>query len=323
MKDGEGMDMNKTLKRLAVFTGVTLTTMHVFNRLSTYIATADNLLEEDEYAFYEWKYGKIAYKKKGSGSPLLLIHNFNVFSSSHEWDRIIDCFSKTNTVYSIDLLGCGCSDRPILTYTNFLYVQLLTDFIKDVIGEKADVIVSRDSSSFVLMTCANDETLIDRIIMINPQNLVSLAKVPSKQSKLLKSILYMPVIGTFIYNMKTRKDIINERFTTAYFYNQNKVNEKDVLACFESSHRNKSHSKYVYACQKLGYTNANISFCLSKLKNKITIIIGNDNPENTLSANQYQNQIPEIEIVGIDHAKMLPHIEKSEEFIETVKNILN
>lgn len=40
-------------------------------------------------------------------------------------------------------------------------------------------------------------------------------------------------------------------------------------------------------------------------------------------ANQYQNQIPEIEIVGIDHTKMLPHIEKSEEFIETVKNILN
>ena len=237
-------------------------------------------------------------------------------------NKIIDHFSATNTVYSIDLLGCGCSERPILTYTNFLYVQLLTDFIKNVIGEKTDVIVSRDSSPFVLMTCANDDTLIDRIIMINPQSLVSLAKVPSKQSKLLKNILYMPVIGTFIYNIKTRKSIIYERFTSAYFYNQNKVNEKDILGCFESSHRNKSHSKYVYACQKLGYTNANISFCLGKLKNKITIIIGNDNPENILSANQYQNQIPEIEIIGIDHAKMLPHVEKSDEFIEIVKPLL-
>ena len=66
-----------------------------------------------------------------------------------------------------------------------------------------------------------DDTLIDRIIMINPQSLVSLAKVPSKQSKLLKNILYMPVIGTFLYNIKTRKSIIYERFTSAYFYNQN------------------------------------------------------------------------------------------------------
>ena len=294
------MDKNKLLKRIAVFTGVSLTAMHVFNRISTYIATADNLLGADDYNVYDWKYGKISYKKKGAGTPLLLIHNFNVFSSSHEWNKIIDHFSATNTVYSIDLLGCGCSERPILTY----------------------VIVSRDSSPFVLMTCANDDTLIDRIIMINPQSLVSLAKVPSKQSKLLKNILYMPVIGTFIYNIKTRKSIIYERFTSAYFYNQNKVNEKDILGCFESSHRNKSHSKYVYACQKLGYTNANISFCLGKLKNKITIIIGNDNPENILSANQYQNQIPEIEIIGIDHAKMLPHVEKSDEFIEIVKPLL-
>ena len=297
------MDKNKLLKRIAVFTGVSLTAMHVFNRISTYIATADNLLGADDYNVYDWKYGKISYKKKGAGTPLLLIHNFNVFSSSHEWNKIIDHFSATNTVYSIDLLGCGCSERPILTYTNFLYVQLLTDFIKNVIGEKTDVIVSRDSSPFVLMTCANDDTLIDRIIMINPQSLVSLAKVPSKQSKLLKNILYMPVIGTFIYNIKTRKSIIYERFTSAYFYNQNKVNEKDILGCFESSHRN-------------------ISFCLGKLKNKITIIIGNDNPENILSANQYQNQIPEIEIIGIDHAKMLPHVEKSDEFIEIVKPLL-
>ena len=82
------MDKNKLLKRIAVFTGVSLTAMHVFNRISTYIATADNLLGADDYNVYDWKYGKISYKKKGAGTPLLLIHNFNVFSSSHEWNKI-------------------------------------------------------------------------------------------------------------------------------------------------------------------------------------------------------------------------------------------
>ena len=43
------MDKNKLLKRIAVFTGVSLTAMHVFNRISTYIATADNLLGADDY----------------------------------------------------------------------------------------------------------------------------------------------------------------------------------------------------------------------------------------------------------------------------------
>lgn len=316
------MDVKKTIKRTAIFTGITLGTMHVVNRFFAYIATADDYLKKDTLKYYDWKYGKISYTKKGSGDPILLVHNFNVYSSIHEWHNIVDELSKTNTVYCIDLLGCGCSERPALTYTNYLYVQLLTDFIKEVIKEKTNVIVSRDSSPFVLMACANDETIIDQVIMINPQNLVALAKVPTTQSKILKNIMYLPVIGTFIYNIKTRKDVITERFTSAYYYNQNKVDEKDILACFEAAHKEKSHSKYLYGCQISRYTNANITFCLKKLKNKITIIIGNDNPENMLSASQYQNLVPSIEIVGINHSKMLPHVEKSDEFISVVNSIL-
>ena len=60
------MDKNKLLlKRIAVFTGVSLTAMHVFNRISTYIATADNLLGADDYNVYDWKYGKFLIKERG------------------------------------------------------------------------------------------------------------------------------------------------------------------------------------------------------------------------------------------------------------------
>ena len=292
--------------------------MHVINRLFSYIATADNYLDEDKYQYYDWRFGKIAYKKKGTGSSILLVHNFDVCSSSHEWKNIESELAKTNTVYSIDLLGCGCSDHPILTYTNFLYVQLINDFIKNIIGEKTDVIVSGNSTPFVLMACANDETIINRIAMINPQNLVSLAKVPTKRTKLIKHILYTPIIGTFVYNMRINKRTIRQTFASVY-YDQNAISEKDILTCFEASHKEKTHSKYLYACQKSRFTNANILFCLNKLTNSIFIISGNANPENALIAGQYQNQLPSIEIVGIDNAKQLPHIEKADEVLEQIR----
>ena len=76
---------------------------------------------------------------------------------------------------------------------------------------------------------------------------------------------------------------------------------------------------YLYACKKSRFTNANILCCLSKLNNSIFIIVGNSNPENTLSANQYQNQLPSIEIVGINETKQLPHVEKPKEFIEQIR----
>lgn len=313
----------KKLGLIATFAGTVIGTMHIINKVFSYIATADDYLDENSYEYYNWRFGKIAYKKKGKGSPLLLVHNFDVCSSTDEWKNIENECAKTNTVYSIDLLGCGCSDHPVLTYTNFLYVQLITDFIKHVIGEKTDVIVSGDSSSFVLMTTANDENIINRIIMVNPQNLISLAKVPTKRTKLIKYLLFAPVIGTFIYNMKVNKRTISENFVFNCYYDQNTISEKDILTCFEASHKDKGRSKYLYACQKSRYTNANILFCLSKLNNSIFIIAGNGNPENILSANQYQNQLPSIEIIEINNTKQLPHVEKPDKFMEQVKILLS
>ena len=313
------MGWKKNLSFAAVFWGTAVGTMHIINRIFNYISTADDRLNEGSYNYYEWRFGKIAYKMKGNGYPLLLIHNLDVCSSSHEWKNIESELAKTYTVYSIDLLGCGCSDHPILTYTNFLYIQLITDFIKDVIGKKTDVIVSGDSSPFVLMACGNDNTIINKVAMINPQNLVSLANIPTKRTKTIKWLLSAPILGTFIYNMCVNKRTITQSFSASYYYDHNKVDEKDILTCFEASHRDKTHSKYLYACKKSRFTNANLLCCLSKLNNSIFVIVGNANPENLLSANQYQNQLPSIEIVEINEAKQLPHVEKPKEFIEQIQ----
>ena len=98
------------------------------------------------------------------------------------------------------MLGCGLSEKPNLTYTNYLYVQLLTDFIKNVIGEKTDIISTGHSASIALMTCANDDTVIDRILLINPESIIDASKTPKHYNKVLKYILCTPIIGTFIYN---------------------------------------------------------------------------------------------------------------------------
>ena len=62
--------------------------MHVINRVFTYIATADNRLDEASPKYYDWRFGKIAYRKRGTGSPVLLVHNFDTCSSMHEWSNI-------------------------------------------------------------------------------------------------------------------------------------------------------------------------------------------------------------------------------------------
>ena len=140
-----------------------------------------------------------------------------------EWNKLVKSLKKRNTVYTIDLLGCGHSEKPNLTYTNFLYVQLLTDFIKTIIGEKTDVIATGTSSSFVLMACANDDSLFDRIMMINPTNLSTLATIPTKRTKLLRYLLLTPLIGTFLYNILMSKRLSDQNFFEENFHNPEAV----------------------------------------------------------------------------------------------------
>lgn len=313
------MGWKKKLTTFLAIGGAATGIMHVVNRLVYYISTLDNLLYRKDENYYDWRFGRIFYTKKGNGSPILLIHDLNVTSSAYEWNKIVDTLAKTNTVYTLDLLGCGRSDKPNLTYTNYLYVQLITDFTKHIINDKTNVIATGESGTFVLMACANDYTIIDKIMLVNPQNLVTLSKIPTNRTKFLQYFISAPIIGTFFYNISINKRTIEEMFRTQYFYDQNKIDERSIITYFESLHRSNTHSKYLYASMKSRFTNANVLHCLNRLTNSIFIIVGNSNPENALTANQYQNHLPSIEIIGIDKTKHLPQMEKASDFIEQVK----
>lgn len=86
--------------------------------------------------YYHWKYGNIYYTKSGKGKPVLLIHDLDPTASSYEWKAVTKKLAENHTVYAIDLLGCGRSEKPNMTYTNYLYVQLMNEFISNVINEK-------------------------------------------------------------------------------------------------------------------------------------------------------------------------------------------
>lgn len=75
-----------------------------------------------------------------------------------------------------------------MTYTNYVYVQCICDFIKNVIGEKTDVIVSGYSGSFVIMACRNEEKLFNKIMMVNPVSPGVLKQMPTKKDKIFLQV---------------------------------------------------------------------------------------------------------------------------------------
>lgn len=268
-----------------------------------------NLLKTDRGRFFNWRYGNIFYTKQGKGTPLLLIHDLHPASSSCEWDKIVKHLAKHYTVYTLDLLGCGRSDKPNMTYSNFLYVQMITDFIKHVIGTKTDVISTGESSSFTLMACNMDSEYFNKIIIINPSDLSDLCKTPNKRKNALKFFIDLPIIGTLVYNLVYTERNIKNIFYKDYYYKDYTIPINILDSYYEASHLENSQGKYLLSSIKANYTNINIIHALKKINNSIYLIASKEKEDNEKIVNSYFSCNPSIESSYISGSKYLPQLE--------------
>ena len=160
--------MNKKITTALSLIGITVTSfisLSIINKAIEKLATSKELLDSKNKEIYHWRFGDISYSVSGEGKPVLLIHNLKEDSSSIEWNKIIPVLSRSHTVYAIDLLGCGLSERPSITYTSYLYTQLINDFIHNIIKKKTSVIATGKSASFILGACNDNEEAYDELII--------------------------------------------------------------------------------------------------------------------------------------------------------------
>ena len=131
--------MKKSTKRLLFVVGASVAAMYAYNKFVEITATNKNLLSDEGGDYFSFRDYNIFYTKTGSGSPILLIHDTDATACMEEYHKLVRRLERTHTVYCLDLLGCGRSDKPALEYTNYLYVELITAFVKEVIGNTTTV----------------------------------------------------------------------------------------------------------------------------------------------------------------------------------------
>lgn len=257
---------------------------------------------------YNWKFGAISYRKMGSGKPLLMIHDTFSGASSIEFERIANQLAKKNEVFLIDLLGYGFSERANITYTAYLYVQLINDFIHEVI-EKNDIsiITSGNSNIFALFASQQENGLINRCIMINPGDLRFTAMNPSKKDRTLKYIIEIPFIGTTIYNMLHSRRNYNKQFIIQ--------NNTDTLKYFienfyQNAHFDNANTRFPFASYFTNFLNLDVSETI-KNSNISLFIINSEEREiqPNIIAKQYTDLNPSIECVTVKQSSNFPHIE--------------
>lgn len=314
--------MKKKIVTISILTAASVAVIHVINRVHHFICTSRNALSSSQNLSYKWRFGNINYNRKGKGSPVLFIHDLTPGSSSYEFHRLINNLTDSHEVYTLDLLGYGLSDKPGITYTNNLYEQLVKEFVQNIIGKKTSIVATGNAVPFVIMACHNNPEFFDKMIFINPQSLYNQNQIPSKQTKLLKFIFEIPIIGTFIYNILNVKHSFEKDFKEEYFYDKSKIKENYILNYLEASQLYGYQAKYSFASYVGKYMNTNIIHALKEINHSILMIGGQEKQDIETILENYIYYNSSIETVYIPETKHLPQLEAPDKILEQINYFL-
>jgi len=82
--------------------------------------------------------GQVHYQEKGTGQPLLLLHQTRM--SSEEYSEVMPILARTNRVIAVDLLGHGNSDDPPPGFRIEDHAQALIHFLDALDIKEANVV---------------------------------------------------------------------------------------------------------------------------------------------------------------------------------------
>jgi pimeloyl-ACP methyl ester carboxylesterase len=199
-----------------------------------------------------------------------------------------------------------------------LYVELISDFIREVVGGRANVIASSLSASYVVRVADEHPELVNGLILNAPAAYDSYASRPGMAGAAFYGLLQSPVLGTSFYNVMASERSIRDYARRNLFYDYRRVTDRLVANLYASSHQ--AGAQHAIAAFLSGYLNADMRPAFSRLDQPVILVWGKQDlttPVSKADALLSLNSKAELEV--FDFCRMMPEQEHPERFNELVR----
>ncbi len=288
-----------------------------------------NANEPDESAlggearFFRWKHGRVFYKTSGaenSGPPLVFVHGVGAGASSFMWRKNFDDLAKDFRVFALDLLGFGFSDKPAAaSYSADLYVELITDFIREVSGYPVNVIGSSLGAAYAIRVADEHPELINSMILNGPAGSDALNRRPGMAGAAFYGLLQSPVLGTSFYNVMASERSIRDYARDNLFYDHHRVTDRLVANLYATSHQ--AGAQHAIAAFLSGYLNTDTQSPFSRLTQPVVLVWGKQDATTPLEKAYALLELnPRASLEVFDYCRMMPEQEQPERFNSLVRD---
>ena len=262
---------------------------------------------------YRWRGMDVAYTEAGDPSDpdLVLVHGINAAGSSGEYRHVFDRLAESYHVVAPDLPGFGRSDRPPLRYSASLYEDFCADFLGEF--DNPAVVASSLSSAYVGVA-AEGGADVSRLVCICPTS-----RGGPEPTQWLRELLRAPVVGTAAFNALASKPAIRYFNADHGYYDTSKVSAEWTDYEWRTAHQ--PNARFAPASFVSGYLNsdADLGATLARLDVPLTFVWGREADITPLKDGRELAEAADARLVVFDDAKLLPHVEFPDPFVETVR----
>lgn len=277
-------------------------------------ASADDLeppLPGDTHS-YRWRGFNIEYTSADDpeNADLVLVHGINVAATSREFETVFESLAEEYHVLAPDLPGFGTSDRPPLLYSAPLYEQFLVDFIDD-LADEPTVVASGLSGTYA--TLAVRDLDVSELVLLCPTDTTMGG---DGKRTWVRSLLRSPLVGQALFNVLVSEPSMRHFHADHGYHDMDNLTEERLAYEWRSAHQ--EGARFAPASFLGGFLDPDESLQenLPDIDAPVTLVWGRDASTTPLSAGRSLADASDAKLVVFDEAKLLPHVEHPEQFVE-------
>lgn len=270
---------------------------------------------------YSWRHGEICFQRLGAGPPLVLLHSFGPGHDSEEWRAAGELLAPEHRIYALDFLGWGRSDKPRLAYDGELYIQLIADFVQDVVGERCVVVAAGLAAAYAVQVAVDHPELIAALALVVPSGIELHGDEPDLKDALVNRLLRLPIVGTSALNLFTSRTALGQYLRRDVFRSADRVDAARIEHHYRSSHQPGSHT--ALAAFLSGYLNHRVDEAASRLTQPLWLAWGRQATEPSVeAADLWLQKAAGAELEVFENCVNLPHLEASASFCQRLERFL-